>query len=57
MATVSKGKLKIQQLNKINVLLVGLIIICYTTNIFAYSFMNYLIDFTFSLRNKLKFIL
>ena len=27
MATVSKGKLKIQQLNKINVLLVGLIII------------------------------
>ena len=40
MATASKGKLKIQQLNKINVLLVGLITICYTTNIFAHSFIT-----------------
>ena len=38
MATVSKGKLNIQRLNKINVPLVGLIIIRNTTNIFAHSF-------------------
>ena len=38
MATESKGKLKIR-LNKINVPLAGLIIICNTTNIFAHSFM------------------
>ena len=40
MATVSNGKLKLQRLNKINVSLVGLTIICNTTNIFAHSFVT-----------------
>ena len=40
MATVRKGELKIQQLIEINVLLFGLIIICYTTIIFAHSFIT-----------------
>ena len=38
MATANKRKLKIQRLNKINVPLVGLIIISNTTNIFAHGF-------------------
>ena len=37
---VSKGKLKRERLNEINVSLVGLIIICNTTNIFALSFVT-----------------
>ena len=41
MATVSKGKLKLQRLYKINVPLVGLIIICNTINIFVHSFITY----------------
>ena len=41
MATVSKRKLKLQRLYKINVSLVGLIIICNTTNIFVHSFITY----------------
>ena len=40
MVTVSKEKLKLQRLNKINVSLVGLIIIYNTTNIFAHSFVT-----------------
>ena len=40
MATVSKGKLKIQQVNKSIVPLVGLIILCNTTDIFAHSFID-----------------
>ena len=55
MATVSKEKLKLQRLNKINVSLVGLIIICNTMNIFVHSLLP-IIDFIFSLRNKLKVI-
>ena len=51
MATVRNGK---QRLFEINAPLVGLIIICKPTNIFAHSF---LVDFTFSLRNKRKVIL
>ena len=44
MATVSKGKQKLQRLYEINVPLVGLIFICYTTNIFAHSFVTKLIS-------------
>ena len=56
MATVSKGKLKLQRLYKINVPLVGLIFICYTTNIFAHSFVTKLISH-FCYGKKLKVIL